>query len=180
MTDIEKLTDDQISAIYRSTFPRGPYLITPDVHKFARAVIAEVERLRAELAAGAAAGGNTSDSAVLEAMRPHMFEADGGYACDIFPELVVKAGRAAIGAAGTVKDAERWRDLLRCVMNEMPNKWSRADGNAPGHGHSIPGIWDSDNGEKAGKECAWCKVWNAAKTELDAIEAHNKAGKDQG
>lgn len=32
----------------------------------------------------------------------------------------------------------------------------------PGHSHRIPGIWDSDNGELAGKECQWCKSWNAA------------------
>lgn len=32
-------SDDDISQVYRQTFPRGPYLITPDVHKFARAVI---------------------------------------------------------------------------------------------------------------------------------------------
>jgi len=37
------------------------------------------------------------------------------------------------------------------------------DGNAPGHGHEIPGIWDSDNGKKAGKPCAWCATWAKAK-----------------
>jgi hypothetical protein len=33
------LSDDEIGAIYRQTFPRGPYLITADVHKFARALL---------------------------------------------------------------------------------------------------------------------------------------------
>ena len=53
--------------------------------------------------------------------------------------------------------------LLRMVVEEIPHrKTAMRKGNAPGHGHSVPGIWDSDNGELAGKECAWCKVWTAA------------------
>ena len=36
------------------------------------------------------------------------------------------------------------------------------DGNAPGHGHRIPGIWDADNvPELAGQSCEWCADWNA-------------------
>lgn len=59
------------------------------------------------------------------------------------------------------KDAERYRSLLEAVLREIPHrKWER--GNAPGHCHSVPGIWDKDNGALAGKECAWCKVWNEA------------------
>lgn len=59
------------------------------------------------------------------------------------------------------KDAERYRSLLETVLREIPHrKWER--GNAPRHCHSVPGIWDEDNGALAGKECAWCKVWNEA------------------
>lgn len=48
--------------------------------------------------------------------------------------------------------------LLRTVVAEIPHRPTvMRKGNAPGHGHSVPGIWDSDNGELAGKECAWCK-----------------------
>lgn len=50
--------------------------------------------------------------------------------------------------------------LFRLVMDEHPGK--ERNGNAPGHCHQIPGIWDSDNGAKAGKPCAWCAVWNNA------------------
>ena len=50
--------------------------------------------------------------------------------------------------------------LFKLVMDEHPGK--EKDGNAPGHCHQIPGIWDSDNGAKAGKPCAWCAVWNNA------------------
>lgn len=50
--------------------------------------------------------------------------------------------------------------LFKLVMDEHPGK--ERNGNAPGHCHEIPGIWDSDNGAKAGKPCAWCAVWNNA------------------
>lgn len=42
------LTDEQIGTIYRHTFPAGPYLITPDGHKFARAVIAALANKKGE------------------------------------------------------------------------------------------------------------------------------------
>lgn len=73
------------------------------------------------------------------------------------------------------KDASQWRELLECVMREMPQRFNRDDGNAPGHAHRKPGIWDSDNGVKAGTECAWCKVWNAARTTLAAQQAQASA-----
>lgn len=84
----------------------------------------------------------------------------------------------AIGAGALTdeaKDAAQWRELLAAVIGEFPSRMGRArNGNAPGHCHDKPGIWDSDNGALAGKECAWCKVWNAATA---AIAAHTKAGK---
>jgi hypothetical protein len=46
--------------------------------------------------------------------------------------------------------------ILEAVRREMDED---DDGNAPGHAHEIPGIWDSDNGAKAGKPCAWCLTW---------------------
>lgn len=58
-------------------------------------------------------------------------------------------------------DAERFRSIVSAVVREHPHR-RHLNGNAPGHGHSIPGVWDSDNGELAGTECAWCKTWNAA------------------
>lgn len=59
------------------------------------------------------------------------------------------------------KDAERYRDIVAAVVREHPHRKS-GGGNAPGHGHSVPGVWDSDNGALAGTECAWCKTWNEA------------------
>lgn len=59
---------------------------------------------------------------------------------------------------------ERELAKLRKVISEVVrgnDRW-RDDGNAPGHCHQVPGIWDGDNGAKAGTECAWCKVWASA------------------
>ncbi|WP_312381587.1 hypothetical protein [Stutzerimonas balearica] len=59
------------------------------------------------------------------------------------------------------KDAVRFREIVAAVVREHPRR-SENRGNAPGHGHSVPGVWDSDNGALAGTECAWCKTWNEA------------------
>lgn len=45
--------------------------------------------------------------------------------------------------------------LLRKIHAEL----DEGDGEAPGHGHQRPGVWDSDNGELAGKPCKWCATW---------------------
>ncbi|MDD0974847.1 hypothetical protein [Pseudomonas fontis] len=57
---------------------------------------------------------------------------------------------------------EALRGVMSAVVNEIHGAHISRSGNAPGHCHSIPGVWDADNGAKAGKECAWCKVWNYA------------------
>lgn len=61
-----------------------------------------------------------------------------------------------------VKETAGWREILEAVVREMPQKHVRGDGNAPGHGHTKPGIWDDDNGALAGQPCAWCLTWNKA------------------
>ena len=56
-----------------------------------------------------------------------------------------------------------YRALLRELLVQLcENPGTREDGNAPGHAHDVPGVWDSDNGELAGKPCAWCAVWARA------------------
>lgn len=64
--------------------------------------------------------------------------------------------------AADARDAATWRKLLEQVIREIPKRSPSRNGDAPGHSHSIPGIWDSDNGAKAGTECAWCAVWKEA------------------
>ncbi|SDS78656.1 hypothetical protein SAMN05216496_2420 [Pseudomonas sp. Z003-0.4C(8344-21)] len=75
---------------------------------------------------------------------------------------------AADAKAGTLREIEQLkaenealRSVMACVVNEIP-KHTSGNGNAPGHCHAIPGVWDQGNGAKSGIECAWCKVWNAA------------------
>lgn len=67
------------------------------------------------------------------------------------------------------KDAERFREIVAAVVREHPHR-SANRGNAPGHGHSVPGVWDSDNGALAGTECAWCKTWNEAIAALQGAQ----------
>lgn len=47
--------------------------------------------------------------------------------------------------------------ILEAVRRELSRE--NRNGDAPGHLHQIPGIWDSDNGDIAGKPCAWCLTW---------------------
>ncbi|WP_218166341.1 hypothetical protein, partial [Pseudomonas sp. F1002] len=70
----------------------------------------------------------------------------------------LKAGNEALR-----KDLGNWQEVVDAVKRETTERFTHAShGNAPGHCHSISGVWDGDNGALAGKECAWCKTWNAA------------------
>lgn len=53
--------------------------------------------------------------------------------------------------------------VLLCRLVDQLGERDRGGGNAPGHGHDVPGVWDSDNGAKAGTACAWCALWAEAK-----------------
>lgn len=57
---------------------------------------------------------------------------------------------------------EQLRGVMAAVVSEIPYGKHIQPGNSPGHSHRVPGVWGEDNGAKAGKECGWCKVWNAA------------------
>ncbi|HDR8979459.1 TPA: hypothetical protein QDA90_004263 [Burkholderia vietnamiensis] len=73
-------------------------------------------------------------------------------------------------AAADKRDALAFRDLMAAVVREIDHgeydRPYRGIENAPGHAHAVPGIWDSDNGAKAGTQCAWCVTWNAAREAL--------------
>jgi hypothetical protein len=74
---------------------------------------------------------------------------------------------------------DEFREVMTTLFYELEarDKWP-SPGNAPGHAHSLPGIWDSDNIKSglAGKPCAWCAVWNKAK----ALKAAGRLGKPTG
>ena len=112
---------------------------------------AECERLRAILSETAAAVGAHADPS-----------------CSL--EFMSEVPKEVESAAGKLrKDAERYQSLLESVWREIPHREGRR-GNAPGHGHSVPGVWDCDNGALAGKKCAWCKVWNEAVSAMEATK----------
>ena len=64
-------------------------------------------------------------------------------------------------AASRIQQAEKYEALLMQWHEQQKDRVGR-NGNAPGHGHSTPGIWDSDNGEIAGHECAECALFELA------------------
>lgn len=68
------------------------------------------------------------------------------------------------------QDALEFRDLMAAVIRKINqgeyNRPYRGIENAPDHAHDMPGIWDSDNGAKAGTQCAWCATWNAARAAI--------------
>ena len=61
------------------------------------------------------------------------------------------------------------RAILEAVRREMDED---DDGNAPGHRHQITGVWDDDNGELAGKPCAWCLTWKKFTALIEREAAH--------
>ena len=74
-------------------------------------------------------------------------------------------------------DAQRMATVLDAVVRELACKGEHR-GNAPGHAHSIPGVWDSDNGPIAGTPCSWCTAWKIARELLDAEAIRTRAEKE--
>jgi hypothetical protein len=68
--------------------------------------------------------------------------------------------------------------ILEAVRRELDRQTNR--GNAPGHGHEVPGIWDYDNGQLAGLPCAWCLTWKkfTALIDRDRARALTAASKE--
>lgn len=64
------------------------------------------------------------------------------------------------------------RELLAGLVEIADQKMLRFYGTvrqgSPNHRHSIPGVWDSDNGDLAGKPCAECAIYDKARAILSA------------
>lgn len=56
---------------------------------------------------------------------------------------------------------ETLRGLVLSALEEGKGR-PGTGGNAPGHCHAVPGVWDRGNGERSGTACGWCRIWNAA------------------
>ncbi len=92
--------------------------------------------------------------------------------CDKRRDLPTQPG----GAAEADELAEILGDILREAISERGMGWRPRVGNAPGHGHETPGVWDDDNGPLAGKPCKWCAAW---KRGLDTLHARAKRTANQ-
>lgn len=64
-------------------------------------------------------------------------------------------------AASRIQQAERYEHLLKLWYEQQADRVT-SKGNAPGHGHPIPGVWDTDNGKIAGHRCAECTLFSLA------------------
>ena len=94
----------------------------------------------------------------LEALREfkrHMVEMREADGFESWAEVLVTVDQLKA-------EVEALRGVMAAVVSEIPHARYVSPGNSPGHSHRRPGIWDEDNGAKAGKECGWCKVWNTA------------------
>ena len=67
--------------------------------------------------------------------------------------------------AELVADNQRLRKIMRDWYEEELRDDRDNRRNAPGHCHDVPGIWDSDNGSRAGKPCKRCALWFEARKE---------------
>lgn len=47
----------------------------------------------------------------------------------------------------------------------------------PRHCHEIEGVWDKDNGEKAGKPCSLCNLWRRARELVGCKATRDRGGK---
>jgi hypothetical protein len=97
----------------------------------------------------------------------------GVFACDcvehVHPEYGVGMfftadALQALYTAPPSPDAELVGLLTGLV--EIASKRNRGRRGSPNHGHSMPGIWDSDNGDLAGKPCAECALYDLAVDKL--------------
>ena len=72
--------------------------------------------------------------------------------------------------------AEALKSLVEATINGDPFQGRGRTGNAPGHGHTRPGIWDDGNApEKANKPCALCAAWNRAVALVEQLRAEKRA-----
>ena len=78
----------------------------------------------------------------------------------------LQSGNSGQVPAGYVLVSAEFIDTVNQALKEGGDRKS-----FPGHSHDIPGVWDSDNGEKANKTCAQCAMWSKLHDMLAAAHA---------
>lgn len=69
-----------------------------------------------------------------------------------------------------MSDEDNALSVLAAIVEHMPYR-DKGDGNAPGHAHKVPGVWDYNGGPMDGRKCDWCKAWaDATAIVLEAKE----------
>ena len=66
------------------------------------------------------------------------------------------------------QELNRLKGLICAMVDHLERRQGYRSGNAPGHSHEVPGVWDMDNGELAGIKCSWCELWR------EALEIHSQ------
>ncbi len=73
-------------------------------------------------------------------------------------------------AAPKLRDAAKEIERTRVEILEED-----VGGDAPGHSHDVRGIWDSDNGDLAGKPCEWCAAWTSLRDALAEVDGRQES-----
>lgn len=76
---------------------------------------------------------------------------------------------ASSGNSGLLNDAVPIKKELLENLIELWDRKSNGRPGSPNHGHCVPGVWDSDNGYLAGKECAECAIYEEARRLIKVV-----------
>ena len=93
--------------------------------------------------------------------------------CDLLDRIdAVLAGKVPdhIADAGKIVP-EGYLPIRRSLLEGLVSEWNakgRGRSGSPNHGHSTPGVWDSDNGLLANQPCAQCAMYDEARELLAA------------
>jgi hypothetical protein len=96
-----------------------------------------------------------------DALRAHLARPQQGNDSGDAPGQDSVHSPACSGCKTTVGSEAVVPSEVRAILEAVHRELDEGDGrNAPGHAHRVPGVWDEDNGAKAGKPCAWCLTWS--------------------
>lgn len=101
------------------------------------------------------------------------------WCCDDGVVTITPLTSAALSAPPVAGVPEGFVDVMAAVFRELEHRHGDERGNAPRHSHTIPGVWDEDNGELAGKPCAWCALWNKGKEMIKAASTPTPTASEQ-
>lgn len=100
-------------------------------------------------------------------VSPLMFRANEGDLTHTFVMGTTRQGMSARWSPTAESAAEHDEKMIAIPRSLLVGLVAVADEEcsvgSPNHAHEVPGIWDSDNGEKAGQPCAECAMYDFAR-----------------